>query len=97
MEKKEMLTVLLFVPTLNLSNNAFGLANIVAQQLGYLNCEVQDDIAAIKYTGIISKEHKEELVKIANENHFRIIFIEAEYETKYVNGDTIELHKVNHF
>lgn len=42
MEKKEILTVLLFIPTLNLSNNAFNLANIVAQQLGYLNCEVQN-------------------------------------------------------
>lgn len=91
MEKKQILTGLYFIPTKNDATNVFNTVNKIAQQLGYLNCEADDNAAAIKYEGIIQEEHKEKLIKIANENHFTIMFIEAEYETPYADNNTIRI------
>ena len=91
MEKKQMLTVLFFVPTSNASCNAFNIVDKVACQLGYLNCEKQDDAAIIKYDGLLSKENKEKLTELAKEYQFVIAYVEAEYETPFANCDTIHI------
>lgn len=91
MEKKQMLTLLFFIPTSNASCDAFNVADKIACQLGYLNCEIQDDAAIIKYDGLLSKEAKEKLTKLADERNFLIAYTEAEYETPFANHDTVHI------
>ena len=91
MEKKQMLTGLYFIPTLNTSCDVFNVVDKIACQLGYLNCETRDDAAAIKYDGLLSKENKEKLTNLAKSHQFIIAYIEAEYETPFADCDTIHI------
>ena len=72
MEKKQMLTGLYIIPTSNDSCNVFNVIDKIACQLGYLNCETQNDAAVIKYNGLLSKENKEKLTSLAEEHQFTI-------------------------
>lgn len=91
MEKKQMLTGLYIIPTSNDSCNVFNVIDKIACQLGYLNCETQNDAAVIKYDGLLSKENKEKLTSLAEEYNFIIAYIEAEYETPFADCDTIHI------
>ena len=91
MGKKQMLTVLYLIPTSNGACDAFDVVDIIARQLGYLNCKTQDDVAAIKYDDILSQDVKEKLTDIADDNNFVIKYVETEYETPFVNCDTIHI------
>lgn len=91
MEEKQMLTGLYFIPTSNDSCNVFNVIDKIACQLGYLNCETQDDAAVIKYNGLLSEENKKTLTSLAEEHNFIIAYIEAEYETPFADCDTIHI------
>lgn len=91
MEEKQMLTGLYIIPTSNDSCNVFNVVDKIAYQLGYLNCETQDDASVIKYYGLLSNKNKEKLTSLAEEHHFIIAYIEAEYETPFANCDTIHI------
>ena len=91
MEKKQMLTGLYFIPTSNDSCNVFNVVDKIACQLSYLNCETQDDAAVIKYNGLLSEVNKQKLTSLAEEHHFTIAYIEAEYGTPFADYDTIHI------
>ena len=91
MEKKQMLTGLYIIPTSNDSCNVFNIVDKIACQLGYLNCETQNDAAVIKYDGTLSQDNKTKLTNLANEHGFVIAYVEAEYETPFADCDTIHI------
>ena len=93
MEKKQMLTVIFFIPTLHThaDRNVKSAMYAVVHQLGALNCEPDDTAAVIKYTGLLSKETKEILDKEAKNNGHHIAYIEAEYETPFADCDTFHI------
>lgn len=90
MEKKQMLTGIFFIPTLQV-HNVKSAMHAVIHQLGALNCEPDGTAAIIKYNGLLSKETKEILNKEAKDNGHHIAYIEAEYETPFVNDDTFHI------
>jgi hypothetical protein len=91
MEKKQMLTGLYFIPKSNDACNVFGVVDKIVQQLGYLNCETQDDAAVVKYNGVLSQVIKTKLTDLADDHDFVIAYIEAEYETPFAACDTVHI------
>ena len=92
MEEKKIITVILLIPTASNPSNAFSIANTIANQIGHLNCKVQTDAAVIKCEGKLSNGHKEILDKIADNNCYALLYIEA-YDDNYerINYNTIDL------
>ena len=93
MEKKQMLTEIFLIPTLHISasRDANAAVKAIVHQLGALNCEPDNTAAVIKYAGLLSKETKEILdIEAKNYGH-DIAYIEAEYETPFVDCDTFHI------
>ena len=92
MEEKKIITGILLIPTASNPSNAFGIANMIANQIGHLNCKVQTDAAVIKYEGKLSNEHKEILDKIADNNCYALLYIEAyDDNDERISYNTIDL------
>lgn len=90
MEKK-IITRIFLIPTASNPSNAFGIANMIRNQIGHLNCEMQNDTAVIEYEGKLSDEHKERLDKIADSNCYNLLYVEAYKDDERVTYDTINL------
>jgi hypothetical protein len=92
MEKKQKMTGIFFIPQTNDSTNVFKVVDKIAQQLGYLNCEPQKDVAMIlcKNT-VLSSEHKETLTKLAEEYNYTLLYIVAEEDSPFVDCDTFNI------
>lgn len=90
MEKK-IITGIFLIPTASNPSNAFGIANMIGNQIGHFNCEIQTDAAVIKYEGKLSDEHKEKLDKIADNNCYALMYIEAYDDDERISYNTINL------
>ena len=90
MEKK-IITGIFLIPTVPNPSNAFSIANMIGNQIGRFNCEIQNDAAVIKYEGKLSDEHKERLDKIADNNCYALLYIEAYNDDERLNYNTINL------
>ena len=93
MEKKQMLTGIFLIPTLHISTtrDANKAVDAIIHQLGVLNCEPDNRAAIIKYTGLLSEETKEILDREAKNYGHDVAYVEAEYETPFVDCDTIHI------
>lgn len=90
MEKKIVTGIFRIAPEFP-TPNPFNIANLIAAQIGHLNCEIQNDAAVIKYEGKLSDEHKERLDKIADNNCYALMYIEAYNDDERMNYNTINL------
>lgn len=90
MEKK-IITGIYLIPTVPNPSNAFSIANMIGSQIGYFNCEIQTDAAVIKYEGKLSDKHKEILDKIADNNCYALMYIEAYDDDEHISYNTINL------
>ena len=90
MEKK-IITAIVLIPTVPNPSNAFSIANMIGNQIGHFNCEIETDAAVIKYEGKLSNEHKEKLDKIADNNCYALMYIEAYTDDERINYNTINL------
>lgn len=90
MEKK-IITGIYLIPTSSTPQNPFRIADLIAAQIGHLNCETQDDAAVIKYEGKLSNERKETLNKIADSNCYALLYVEAYKDDEHITYDTINL------
>lgn len=88
MEKK-IITGIGLIPTSSNPINAFRMADSLAGMIGHFNCEVQKDAAFIKYEGKLSNEHKERLDKLADDNYYELMYIEAYEDDERINCNTI--------
>lgn len=89
----KIITGIFLIPTLHVSTSrdANVAVNAIVYQLGALNCENDNDCAVIRYNGILSKDAKEVLTDIAKQHGHRILYLEAEDETPFVNDDTFHI------
>ena len=90
MEKK-IITGIFLIPTASNPSNAFSIANMIGNQIGHFNCKIQTDAAIIKYEGKLSDEHKERLDKIADNNCYALMYIEAYDDDERLSCNTISL------
>ena len=90
MEKK-IITGIYLIPTSSTPQNPFRIADLIANQIGHLNCEIQDDTVVIKYESKLSNEHKERLDKIADNNCYALMYIEAYKDDERISYNTISL------
>lgn len=90
------ITAILIVPTSkNAPFTAHRMCEQIANYVGRLNCETDDDIAVIRYEGILSKENKDKLQEVAKNNAFVLLFLEAEDDTDWVKDETIHVPSKN--
>ena len=87
----KIITGIYAVPTISNAPSAFATIEKIAHQLGLLHCDLCSEAAAVAYTGIISTEHKQKLQKIAENDDYVLIFVEAEEDTKWINCETIHV------
>lgn len=90
MEKK-IITGMYLIPTSSTPQNPFRITDLIANQIGHLNCEIQTDVAVIKYEGKLPNEHKEVLDKIADNNNYAIAYIEVYENDERLSCNTISL------
>mgnify|MGYP003290185169 CR=1 FL=1 len=88
-----MVTGIFLIPALNCNTNknANDAINEIMYQLGALNCEDDDDYAAIRYDGVLNKNAKKILTDIANHHGHHIIYLEAEEDTSFADDDTFHI------
>ena len=93
MEKKQMLTGIFLIPELRFHANkdAMNATNAIVHQLGALNCEPDDETAMIRYNGILNRETKEILSAESKKYGFYTAYVEAEYESPFVDCDTFRI------
>ena len=88
---EEKITVLIFVPMSNESINVFATINKIIPQLGYLQCKTSGNMATITYNGLLPRKYKDEVVNMAEEDKFTILFVETEKESPYFETDTVSV------
>lgn len=87
----KIITGIYAVPTISDAPSAFSTIEKVAHQLGLFHCDLCDEAASVAYMGIISTEHKQKLQKIAENDGYVLIFVEAEEDTKWINCETVHV------
>lgn len=89
----KMITGMFLIPVLDYhaNKNTNDVVKAIVHQLGALNCEDDNDCAMIRCNGILSKNAKEVLADIAEQHGHRILYLEAEDETPFVDDDTFHI------
>lgn len=90
MEKKKI-TGIICIPKVGDTGNAFQALNKISDMLGQFHCTISDETATLKYNGVISSEHKDELTKIAEDYNFTLIYIEMYENDERLDNNTINL------
>ena len=95
MKEKEVKTItgIFLIPVLDYHANKDANAAITAivYQLGALNCENDTDCAMIRHNGVLNKNAKGVLTDIAKQHGHRILYVEAEDDTSFVDDDTVHI------
>lgn len=93
MEKKQMITGIFLIPTLHISasKDANAAVKAIVYQLGALNCDDDNDCAMLKYNGILSNAAKSILEDVAKAHGHRILYLETEDETPFVDDNTFHI------
>ena len=87
----KIITGIYAIPTINNAPSAFQTIEKIAHQLGLLHCDLWDEAAAVAYTGTISTTHKQKLQSVAENEGYKLIFVEAEEDTKWIDCETIHV------
>ena len=90
-KERKIITEIICVPTVSNAGNAFTVLDEISNMLGKFYCKKSDDAALLKYNGLISNEHKEELEKIAEYYNFALMYIETYEDDERLSNNTINL------
>lgn len=85
------ITAIYAIPTVSDAPSAFSTIEKIAHHLGLLHCDFCNEAPAIAYMGIISATHKQKLQIAAENDNYKLIFIEAEEDTKWIKDETIHI------
>lgn len=96
MEKEKevkMLTGIFLIPTLHISTSrdANAAVKAIVYQLGALNCDYDNDCAMLRYNGILNNDAKSKLEHEAATHGHRILFLEAEDESSFIDDNTFHI------
>lgn len=91
METNFITAILVIATAKNSQFTAHRMCEQIANYVGRLNCETNDEVAMIRYEGILSKENKNKLQDVAKNNAFTLLFLEAEEDTDWVKDETIHV------
>ena len=89
--EKKIITRMYLIPISSHSPNQFEIVNLIANQIGHLNCETVSELATIKYDGLLSEYAKERIDRIVGNNYYTVLYIEAYDYNKCLNNNTINL------
>ena len=90
--KTNFITAILVMATnKNSQFTAHKVCEQIANYVGKLNCEINDEVAMVRYEGILSSENKNKLQEVAKTNAFTLLFPEAEEDTDWIKGETIHI------
>ena len=88
---KKKVTGIICIPTVSNPGNAFEALNRVSGMLGHFHCESNDDVALLKYNGIVSNEHKDKLEEIVKPYNLTLMYIELYDDDDRATDNTINL------
>lgn len=91
METTFITAILVMATNKNSQLTAHKVCEQIANYVGRLNCEINDEVAMVRYEGVLSKENKDKLQEVAKNNAFMLLFIEAEDDTDWVKDETIHI------
>lgn len=91
MEKKFITAILVIATTKNSQLTAYRMCEQISNYLGKLNSEINDEAAIICYYGVLSKENKDKLQEVAENNAFTLLFLEAEEDSTWIKDETIHV------
>lgn len=91
METNFITAILVIATTKNAPFTSHKMCEQIANYVGRLNCETNDEVAMVRYEGILSKENKDKLQNIAKENNFALMFLEAEEDTDWIKDETVHI------
>lgn len=91
METNVITAILVMATPKNSQLTAHRVCEQIANYVGRLNCEINDEVAMIRYDGILSNEHKNKLQEVAKSHMFTLLFLEAEEDTKWIKDETIHI------
>lgn len=70
---------------------AYRMCEQIANYVGKLNSEINDEVTIVRYDGLLSKENKDKLQDVAKESAFTLLFLEAEKDTEWIKDETIHV------
>lgn len=91
METNFITAILIVATAKNSQFTAHRMCEQIANYVGRLNCEIDDEVAMIRYEGVLSKENKNKLQNVAKNNAFTLLFLEAEEDTDWIKDETIHV------
>lgn len=90
--KTNFITAILVMATnKNSQLTSYKMCEQISHYVGKLNCEINDEVAMVRYDGILSKENKDKLQEVAKNNAFTLLFLEAEEDTTWIKDETIHV------
>jgi hypothetical protein len=95
METNFITAILIIATTKNSPFPAHKMCETISNYVGKLNCEINDEMAIVRYNGILSDENKNKLQEVAKNNVFTLLFLEAEEDTKWIKNETIHVPSDN--
>lgn len=95
METNFITAILVMATAKNSQFTAYRMCEQIANYVGKLNSEINDEVTMVRYNGILSKENKDKLQNIAKENNFALLFLEAEEDTEWIKDETIHVPSKN--
>jgi hypothetical protein len=91
MEATFITAILVMATTKNSPFTSHKMCEQISHYVGKLNCEINDEVAMVRYDGILSSENKNKLQDVAKENNFTLLFLEAEEDTEWIKDETIHV------
>lgn len=91
METNFITAILVMATNKNSQLTAHKVCEQIANYVGRLNCEINDEVAMVRYEGVLSSENKNKLQEVAKNNAFTLLFLEAEDDTNWIKDETIHV------
>ena len=91
METTFITAILVMATAKNSQLTAHRMCEQIANYVGKLNCEINDEVAMVRYNGILSSKNKDKLQEVAKNNAFTLLFLEAEEDTTWIKDETIHI------
>ena len=91
METSFITAILVMATNKNSQFTAHKMCEQIANYVGRLNCEINDEVAMVRYEGVLSSENKNKLQEVAKNNAFTLLFLEAEDDTNWIKDETIHV------
>ena len=91
METNFITAIFVIATAKNSQFTAHKMCEQIANYVGRLNCEINNETAIVRYNSNISSDNKKKLREEAEKNAFALVFLEIEENSDWIKDDTIHI------